>query len=455
MKLLSLCGGLLAAITLFSGSVAAAERPNIVFVLADDLTWTDAGCYGNPDVKTPHIDQLAKEGMKFNHSYTAVAMCSPTRQFILTGLYPVRSGAYPQRSRIRDGVRTLPVYLQDLGYRVAMAGKQHYSPVDAYPFEVLSGVPLQFSKFEEFMTRDADEPFCLYVCSTQPHTPWNMGDASAYDADSLTLPPYLADTPRTRELLTMYYGEVTYLDSQLGQVLAALEATGNTDNTLVMFSSEQGAAMPFAKWTLYDGGMRNQLIARWPGKIKPGSETDAMVQYCDLVPTWIEAAGGTPADDLDGRSFLDVLLGDQDVARDIVFGVHTTVGINNGKPYPIRAARDGRYKLLWNLTPEAQFSNNLTVLDRKWFFFNSWRAVQETDEQAAFLVNRYINRPEFELYDTEKDPYELNNVADSAEHREIRDRLLAQLTVWMQGQGDRGVETELEAPRHFRIKQKD
>lgn len=440
--------GMLAA----AESVVAADRPNIVFILADDLTWTDAGCYGHPDVKTPNIDRLAKEGMRFNHSYTAVAMCSPTRQFILTGLYPVRSGAYPQRSRIRDGVSTLPVYLQELGYRVAMAGKQHYSPLDAYPFEVISEVPLQFSEFNEFLTRNDEQPFCLYVCSTQPHTPWNMGDASAYDADSLTLPPYLADTPRTRELLTMYYGEVTFLDSQVGHVLAALEKAGKTQNTLVMFSSEQGAAMPFAKWTLYDGGMRNQLIARWPGRIKAGSVTDAMVQYCDLVPTWIEAAGGTPSNDLDGRSFLKVLLGQQDTARNIVYGVHTTVGINNGKPYPIRAARDGRYKLLWNLTPEAKFSNNLTVLDRKWFFFNSWRDVQESNEHAAFLVSRYITRPEFELYDTQKDPYELNNVAESAEHREIRDRLLAQLTLWMQDQGDRGVETELEAPQHFRIK---
>lgn len=443
---------LLAAASLNCGaSVFADVRYNIVFILADDLTYTDAGCYGNPDVKTPNIDRLAAEGMKFNHSYTAVSMCSPTRQFILTGMYPVKSGAYPQRSRIRDGVKTLPVYMKELGYRVAMAGKQHYSPLASYPFEVLSPAPLDFSKFEEFMTRDKDEPFCLYVCSTQPHTPWDQGDPTAYDADKLTLPPYLADTPKTRDLLTKYYGEVTYLDSQVGKVLDLLESTGNADNTLVMFSSEQGAAMPFAKWTLYDAGMRNQLIVRWPGIIQPGTETNAMVQYCDLVPTWIEVAGGKPTDELDGRSFLRVLSGMDTTARDVVFGVHTSVGIRNGKPYPIRGIRDSRYKLLWNLTPEEEFSNNLTVLDRKWFFFNSWRAIQSEDQQADFLVKRYIKRPQYELYDTEADPYELRNLADSTEHQEIRKKLLAQLTQWMDDQGDRGVETEHEAPQHFRL----
>jgi N-sulfoglucosamine sulfohydrolase len=171
--------------------------------------------------------------------------------------------------------------------------------------------------------------------------------------------------------------------------------------------------MPFAKWTLYDCGMRNQLICRWPGRIAAGAVTDAMVQYCDLIPTWTEAAGGIPPEDLDGYSFLDVLEGHETAARETVFGVHTTVGINNGKPYPIRAARDHRFKLLWNLMSRTDFSNNLTVLDRKWFFFNSWRAIRDTNEHAVFLVERYIHRAEFELYDTHADPCELNNLANA------------------------------------------
>ena len=426
--------------------VGAQERPNIVFVLADDLTWTDAGCYGNAQVRTPNIDRLASEGMRFSHCYSAVAMCSPARQMIYTGLFPVRNGAYPQRSRIHDGVKTLPVYLRALGYRVGIAGKQHYGPVEAYPFEVVCGEDaLDFSRMEAFMQRDAGEPFCLVVCSKQPHTPWDQGDPESYDAAAMVLPPYFADTPRTRDLMRYHYAEIAYLDGELGRVLDLLASTGHDENTLVMFASEQGAAVPFAKWTLYDAGIRAQLIARWPGKIAPGTTTDAMVQYCDLVPTWIEAAGGEAPADIDGRSLMPVLRGEVTELRDAIYGVHTNLGVNKGNPYGIRAIRTAKYKLIWNLMYEERYQNNLTELDRKWFFFNSWREAAERDPRAKALVARYVMRPEFELYDMEADPFELENLAEAPEQQERVKALRARLEAWMASQGDRGIETERAA----------
>lgn len=430
--------------TLPGFTICAAERPpNIVFILADDMTYTDSGCYGNGQVRTPNIDKLAAEGMRFTQCYSGVAMCSPARQMIYTGLFPVRNGAYPQRSRIHDGVKTLPVYMKELGYRVAIAGKQHYGPVEAYPFEVISGEPLDFSRFGEFMGRDREQPFCLVVCSNEPHTPWDRGAPDSYDAATLKLPPYFVDTPRTRDLMRHYYAEIEYFDGQVGKTLELLEASGQAENTLVMFASEQGAAVPFAKWTLYDAGIRAQLIARWPGKIQPGTTTDAMVQYCDLVPTWIESGGGEAPDELDGKSLLPVLRGTATGLRSEIYAEHTNLGVNKGNPYAIRAIRTGKYKLIWNLMHGEDYHNNLTELDRKWFFFNSWREVATTDPTAKVLVARYLRRPEFELYDMEGDPFELHNIA--TEHETTVKELHGRLQRWMTAQGDNGIEAERAA----------
>jgi len=426
---------------------AAAGRPNIVFFLADDMTYTDAGCYGNDQVRTPNIDKLASEGLRFTHCFSAVAMCSPARQMIYTGMFPVRNGAYPQRSRIRDGVKTLPVYMKELGYRVAIAGKQHYAPVEAYPFEIVAGEDdeLDFSNFKNFMARDPEQPFCLVVCSKQPHTPWDKGDPDKYDAADMRLPPYFADTPTTRDLMRYHYAEIEYLDGQVGKTLELLEASGHAENTLVMFASEQGAAVPFAKWTLYDAGIRAQLIARWPGRIKPGSTTDAMVQYCDLLPTWVAVAGGDAPAEIDGRSMLPVLEGAAAEFRDEVFAEHTNLGVNKGNPYGIRAIRTREYKLIWNLMHEDAYHNNLTELDRKWFFLNSWREAVDENPKAKALVERYVHRPEFELYDMAADPFELTNLAEGSEQQAKLKDLHARLKGWMESQGDKGIETERAA----------
>lgn len=434
-------------VILLATLAAVAERPNLVLFVADDMTYTDAGCYGNPEVNTPNLDRLATEGMRFTHAFSITAMCSPARQILYSGLYPLRSGAYPQRSRIYEHVRTMPRVLSELGYRVAIAGKTHYGPEEQYPFEMLSGKPIDFDNLTEFMTRDDEQPFCLVVCSIQPHTPWDHGDASVYDAETLRLPPYLADTPRTRELMTQYYGEVSYLDGQVGDTLRLLEENGLRDDTLFMFVSEQGSSVPFAKWTLYDAGIRAQCIVRWPGTVQPGSTTSAMMQYIDVLPTFVDLAGGEPGTQFDGKSLVSVLKGDVDELRDYVYGIHTNLGINSGNAYPIRAVRDRHHKLIWNLTPEVSYQNNLTELDREYFFVNSWREAAEAgNENAAFLLNRFVHRPEFELYDLDADPFELNNLAESAALQEVRVRLFEKLQAWMTEQGDEGIETELRAP---------
>lgn len=265
---------------------AAEAKPNILIIMADDLSWHDVRCFGGPtDAQTPNLDALAAQGMRLTRFYSPAAVCSPTRQALLTGLYPVRSGAYPNHAVVRAGTRSLPHHLKPLGYRTGCFGKTHFGPDAAFPFDIMDGFrtrkerkraaqdnantdneDLDLAALKTFISGAVEQkqPFCAYIAPHEPHAPWTAGDSSQYDAAKLKLPPYLVDTPQTRTALANYYAEVTHLDSTIGAVLSLLERTGTAENTLVLFFSEQGSSLPHAKWTLYDPGIRAAAIARWP-----------------------------------------------------------------------------------------------------------------------------------------------------------------------------------------------
>jgi len=434
---------IIAAATLMPRSTlaagAAAPKPNVLLIIADDLTFDAVGCYGNKDVSTPNIDRLACEGMLLTRAFTATAMCAPTRQQLYTGIFPVRNGAYPNHSRVKPGIKSIVHYLGELGYRVGLCGKGHIGPREAFPFENVGR-----GAVADFIGRDKQQPFCLIYASHSPHCPWNAGDASLYKPDKLTLPPYLVDTPQTRSALARYYGEVTDLDREVGECMELVRDAGVKQDTIFIFTSEQGAQFPHAKWTCYDTGLHVSLLVRWPGRIAPGSVSGAMVQYVDVVPTLVDAAGGRPIKGLDGRSFLPVLLGKTDKHNDVVYGVHTTKGIIAGTPegYPIRSIRTQTHKYIMNLNHQAAFHNVLIGGDREGYW-KSWLERAKTDPGAAKIVRWYEHRPAEELYDIVNDPYELKNLADDPANRPLIDSLRKRLEAWMQQQGDKGLETEL------------
>ena len=421
-----------------------ADRPNFVFINADDLTHRELGCYGG-QAKTPNIDKLATEGMRFTRCFQAAPMCSPTRHNIYTGLYPVKSGAYPNHTFAKEGTRSICHYLGDLGYRVALSGKTHIGPKEVFPFEYSGQKNPDMAAIDKLIaeSREAGTPFCLFACSNEPHTPWNKGDASQYPPEKIELPPYHVDTPETRDGFSRYLAEITYYDDQVGQILALLDKHGVADNTMVVVTSEQGNSMPFAKWTLYDSGLQTALIVRWPGKVEAGSTTDAMVEYVDVVPTFVEAAGGKPDRELDGRSILPVLRGETGEHKQYVYGVQTSRGtINCPEHYGIRSVRDEQYKLIINLTPETKFTNACTKSPE----FLSWVAKAEAgDADAAEKVRRYHHRPAVELYDVTEDWYEWNNLAEDPKHAGTIKRLRGKLDAWMKSQDDLGQATEMAA----------
>lgn len=428
----------IAAPSLFAADKA--RRPNIIICLADDQTWFDCGAYGGKQVQTPNIDSLARDGMRFDYAFTSTAMCAPTRSQLYTGLFPIRNGAYPNHSSVRPGTTSLPHYLKPLGYRVALAGKTHVKPKESFPFDYLKGTPAAVA---EYIDADRDKPFCVVFASHNPHSPYQSGDI--YDPAKVELPPYFVDTPKMREMFADYLNEITLLDGEIGEVMDIIEERKLTNDTLFIYTSEQGSGFPFAKWTCYDSGLHVGLIARWPGHVKAGSDAQAMVHYVDVTPTLVDLAGGDPIEGLDGRSIAPVLLGKKDKHRDVVFGVHTTRGIINGNEcYAIRSIRTRSHQFIMNLNHDEPFTNAATALNRP-NIWASWLEAAETDPKAAALVDRYQNRPAEEFYDLRKDPRQLNNIADDPENKAMIDGLRKQLLAWMEEQGDKGAATEMEA----------
>ena len=430
------------------GQAEAARQPNILIVIADDLNKDSVGVYGNKDVKTPNIDRLASQGMRFNLAYTSTAMCAPTRQQMYTGLYPVRSGAYPNHSKVKPGTKSLVHYLKALGYRVGLSGKRHFGPPSSFPFEQVSR-KVDAKAIREFVARDEKQPFCLLVTSNSPHVPWSAGDASQYDPGKLTIPPYWVDTPEMRESLTRYYAEITDLDREVGECMKILRETKQEDNTAMIFTTEQGAQYPGCKWTCYENGLNVGFIVRWPGQVKPGSVSDAMIHYVDVAPTLVEMAGGEAIKGLDGRTFLGVLRGKTKRHNSVTYGVHTQMNAIGSPPtgYAVRSIRAGKWKYIMNLNHKVTFKNALTQNDKE-NYWASWVRTAKTDPKAARLVKRYLNRPAEQLYDLSKDPHELNNLAGREKQAKVKARLKQQLQDWMTSQGDLGQATEMAAKRN-------
>ena len=215
--------------SLFAPALPATDKPNLIFVIADDCTFRDIGCYGG-QAFTPNIDRLATEGMRFERCFQTAPMCSPTRHTVYTGLYPVKSGAWPNHTRAYDHIKSIVHYLKPFGYRVALSGKTHIGPRDVFPFEYsVKAKNPDMEVIDKLMAESvtARQPFCLFACSNEPHSPWNKGDASVYPPEKIKLPPYLADTPEIRDEFSRYLAEKS--PTTMGRSAKFLRCSKNTN----------------------------------------------------------------------------------------------------------------------------------------------------------------------------------------------------------------------------------
>ena len=447
------CCRVILAVLLSTALASAASPPNVLIIMADDCTYNDLPVYGGENAITPNIDALAAQGMTFNKAYLASAMCQPCRAELFTGRYPMSNGCTWNHSASRGSVESLPQILGREGYTVGIAGKVHVKPKSTFPFRSVGGFdpncvrdPTQdhdLSGISRFFA--SDNPFCLVVALVEPHVPWVMGDASQYPPAALKLPPTIADTTLTREAYSRYLAEITYMDGQVGDILTTLQQSGKAEDTLVLFTSEQGSQFPGNKWTNWNTGVHTALIARWPEHVPAGVRTDALVQYCDVVPTLLELCGADQDERLDGISFAGTLTEQAPGKRPFVYGMHNN--LPEGPPYPIRSITDGEYHLIRNLRPDELYIEK-HLMGRRGdgklnnAYWASWIWDSQENRATYDLVKRYQSRPAVQLYDSVDAPFELHNVAEDPALTDRRAALESALDDWMQEQGDPGAQQD-------------
>jgi len=448
-KALLFLSNIIFVMSLLSATAFAQQKPNIIIFITDDHNQQDIGCYGNVDVKTPNMNQLAAEGMRFSKAYAASPMCSPSRSVMFTGLYPFRNGSQMNHFTVRANTRNLPQFLQKLGYRVVISGKTDISPFHNFPFEHIGKefgayAPIEnrldrkketVHMIEDHFKMHPEQPICLIVAPWVPHVPWFPN--RDFDADKLKLPEYLADTKATRKALAAYYQSIGEADKLLGEVLQALDKAGQKNSTAVMLTSDQGAQFPSAKWTVYDQGLRVPFIVRWPGKVAEGSVSNALISLVDLTPTLVDMAGGKAIDDLDGNSFKDVLIGKKKEHHDYIFA-ETSVEPHfwyNYVPSRTVITSDG-YHYIKNYHPGFLFVTHIDKVEQNEFYFDSWIEKSLTDPKTKFLLDRYSYRPPEELYNLNNDRPEFNNLINNPAYYDKSKKLRILLNRELDRQGE-------------------
>ena len=406
----------------------AAERPNLLFINVDDMNRDSVGAYGCPieDI-TPNIDKLASEGMTFDRGFVTIAICQPTRAVWMTGRYPHRSGALGFNP-INADCPSLPEALGEGGYYNALIGKAvHIVPTRHAAFDYIRDQKKLGQGRDPAAYADATrtaidaakkegKPFFIMASAHDPHRPFADSKGDFKDLPPVTrtitpeeviVPGFLPDLPDIRKELAQYFTSVHRGDEVVGAILAEIDKAGLRDNTLVVFMSDHGMPLPFAKSNCYLSSNITPWIVRWPGHTKPGSrDTKHFVSGIDLAPTLLAAADLPNLPGADGSSILPILDGKEQPERDKVFTSINTIWAD--KPYHMRAVNDGDFLYIWNGWSDGEYifrNESMSGLS-----FKAMKKAAETDPLIAERVEFLVHRVTEELYDIRKDPDCLHNL---------------------------------------------
>lgn len=467
-------GPFLAALFACQLSLVAADR-NVIFFIADDLGH-QIGCYGHPQVKTPHMDALAADGTLFLNAYATTASCSASRSVIMTGLHNHTNGQYGHSHDFHKfscfpsvAPFALPLVMERVGYRTAHIGKHHVAPEAIFNFGQMLKGPARnpvamIEKCRDFLKEESKQPFFLYIGTSDPHRGGGTDETNPlrpdlfgnlpkrgsfegvtevfYQPEDVFVPPFLPDTPACRAELAQYYQSVARVDSGLGLLVAMLKELSLYDKTLIIVTSDHGMAFHGGKTTVYEGGLRVPLIVRDPYQKKRGIKSSALVSHTDITPSILDYAGGLdhdknapknplnvkeyikenagigtdnmgkPITAFHGRSWLPILAEENPSSRAPLFASHTFHEIQ--MYYPMRVIRDQSFKLIWNMAHQLPYPSASDLWSSA-----TWQAQWKLGMDAPYgsrTVDEYMNRPAFELYDMKYDPDETRNLADDPNH---------------------------------------
>ena len=448
---------------LIQNTKASERRPNILFCISDDQSYSHTGANGDPVVQTPAFDRIAAEGLRFTHAFCDAPTCGPSRSAILTGQPIWRlEEAGNIHSTLPAKFATYTELLKKAGYAVGYTGKG-WSPGrlepggrttnpagEAFNRQTLKpsfrGIrPTDYAgNFAEFLKDiPEDQPFCFWLGTSEPHRHFQPGSGkkTGKDPAKVFVPPILPDHAIVRNDILDYLVEVEHFDGMVARAIAMVEARGQLDNTLVVMTSDHGMPFPRAKATLYDAGSRVPLAIRWPSGIcRPGREVNAFVNLSDLAPTFLEAAGLTPPAKMTAQSLMGIFFsGDELAGRSAAFiAMERHDGCRKGgKGYPCRAIRTKDYLYIHNFEPTRwpSGSPDPTACTRSIPFGEIDTSPTKTfmmEHRNKQFVARLAElafgvRPAEELYDLKNDPHQMVNVAGSTRIATLQASLRRQL----------------------------
>ena len=419
-----------------------ATKPNIVLIHCHDLG-DYFGAYGGNSAITPTLDELAGEGVVLDAHFAAAPQCSPSRASMMTGLNPHRHGLMGLQNggvwNMSTEIPTIANLLRDRGYQTASFGTWHISAdLDAHGIEISDDATICEEATANALAfldeRDPGKPFFLLAGFFEPHREYTDRWDDLQDPTTLEIPPYLPDIAATRDEMSRFYGDVSRVDRSVGEILRRLDTNGLRDDTLLIFTTDHGIAMPLAKGTLYDPGLKIGAIIRWPGQIPARERLSQLTSNVDLLPTILEAVGfgDDIPDGLDGQSLLTALTDGAESDRDAIFVEMTWHDFYE----PIRAIRTARHKLIRNFEVRDGMQGAADIRHSPIIPHMRWEL-------------REWPRPEYELYDLEADPHERHNIAGEAAAAEIETDLKARLNQYLEATGDPILEGPIEVSLAF------
>lgn len=429
---------------------------NVLLITADDLDRNSLGCYGSTvkDI-SPNIDQFAQRALRFNQVFVNAAICVPSRGVLATGLYSHNSGVNGF-VKMKDGtsIPLLMELLRDSGYYLGILGKLgHSTPKRDFKWDYEKdqhelgdgrSPQLYYDRIKEFLalSKNSNKPFYLMVNSHDPHRPYHIPSeplkngaekpSRIYAPDEIQVPGFVTDLPQVRTELSYYFNSVKRLDDTFGKIIQALEESGLADNTLILFISDNGIAIPFAKANTYHASNRTPFIISWPGVTKKGSiNSKDFISTIDYLLTILEAVNISAPQKVDGRSLVPLLKGESQQGRDKVY---TQIDYKNGGgPTPMRSIQTKKYSYIFNAWSDGErvYANNNEGLTMK-----ALEAAAGSNAAAAERVHTYRIRVPEELYDLEKDPDCLKNLVNDPKLQKDLEIFRKDLEAWMKRTND-------------------
>lgn len=427
----------LCSLSLIAHAAAApqTERPNFILYITDDITADDLGCYGHPVIQTPHLDQMAREGLLFTRAILTASSCSPSRCSLITGRYPHNTGAPELHTELPEVQPLFPEKLREAGYYTVLSGKHHMGPNANPAFEEIrqgQGPGGQEEWVDILRNRPKDRPFFFWFASADAHRGWQIDDIGPhYDPADVIVPPYMVDTPETRQDLAGYYHEVSRSDRYAGRLRQELERQGIAENTYLIYISDNGRPFPRDKTRMYESGIRSPLIVWAPGRIAQGVSDSLVSVNLDLGPTFLELAGVPVDPRMQGVSLTPILGNPSAVVRDFAFAEQ------NWHVYQAhqRLVRHGDWSYIRNAWPDLR-AMSVESSPSTPSGAALWHALDEgtlsEHQKDIFLTPR----PSEELYRVDRDPHQLENLADHEEYQETLTLLRLALDQWGSQTGD-------------------